>query len=557
VSLTPSDVAPHMTPEEKLRARDHVIGLLGRIGPQGERTVELAENAPKLLEPFDRIARWRDDPVVFAEEAFGLRVWSRQQEVLRAVRDHERVAVRGGRKISKTLNIAVIAYWWMVRELPDSNVIIMSASGRQISHFIWPEIKKLWGLAIRTAPSKESFRLSNEPNTLPDTGVEFPNGKIIGFSTDEQEKAQGASGVNTLYILDEATGIEEIIHEAIEGNLAGGGRIIMFANPTRTTGTFFDAFDGDSDLWHPIHISSEESPNVTGKEPPIPGLATRDWIEARKRKWGEHSPRYRIHVKGEFPDGSTDTVVPPNLLKASFDRWSPAAWENAEGPLVLGVDVARKGDDNSVVTPVRGLIMGAPRIVHGFDNVEVAELVARAVRDLRRPGEIVSVRVDAIGVGAGVFDILNRLDGLDVIEVQAGGKPADDDYGNVRDELWFGIRAFVERGGALHPSDNLREELGAVCYRVDQRTGKVRVEGKDDLKARLDRSPDESDALALAVLRADAVPAATVIASLPMADAFRAPNSLSREFPQWGGRSFGSWGAGAPQRGFRMRADEP
>jgi phage terminase large subunit len=83
-------------------------------------------------------------------------------------------------------------------------------------------------------------------------------------------------------------------HPCVEGNRAGGAKVIMFSNPTNTSGTFYEAFHGQRNFWHPIHISAEESPNVIGGQILIPGLATAEWVEEKRLDWGEGSPLYQV-----------------------------------------------------------------------------------------------------------------------------------------------------------------------------------------------------------------------------------------------------------------------
>ncbi len=121
-----------------------------------------------------------------------------------------------------------------------------------------------------------------ESCTPTDAGLQMADGReIVGFSTDSPERMSGISGANLLFILDEASGIPEPIFEAVEGNRAGGAKVIMFSNPTSTSGTFYEAFHRKRNFWHTIHISAEESPNVTGGQISIPGLATAEWVEEK------------------------------------------------------------------------------------------------------------------------------------------------------------------------------------------------------------------------------------------------------------------------------------
>ncbi len=132
--------------------------------------------------------------------------------------------------------------------------------------------------------------------------------------------------------------------------MAGGASILLISNPTQTSGTFYEAFTTKRHLWHTIHISSETTPNVTEGRTIIPGLATRAWVEEKKADWGEESPLFQVRVRGNFPDQAENSVIGLGLIEAARARYdnAPAA---LSGRFDLGVDVARYGDDTTVLQP--------------------------------------------------------------------------------------------------------------------------------------------------------------------------------------------------------------
>ena len=417
--------------------------------------------------------------------------WSRQAEFFAAVARHHRVAVRSGHKIGKSTGFACLALWWVATR-PRARVILTSAGDNQIATILWPELRRLHARAAEA--------LGGTVALDPRTGLRFDDGRVvIGFSTDRPETAAGQSGDELLYLVDEASGIDERIMEAIEGNLAGGGRVALCGNPTQTSGTFYDAFTTKREFWHPVHISSEETPNASGIGEPIPGLATREYVEEKRRQWGEDSPLYAVRVRGDFPTQASNSVVGLELIEAARKRYPDVP---DTGPLEIGVDVARFGDDDSVIQPRRGKRAPVPRVIHGQDTVQVAGAVVQVAQELRRPGERVRVKVDVIGVGAGVADTLRQHQWLDVVDVNvAESATATDDgpgYALLRDQLWFAVRDWLRDGGAFAPDEQLEAELVAPVYSFDTR-GRIKVESKDSMKKRLKRSPDRADALALAV----------------------------------------------------------
>ncbi len=433
----------------------------------------------------------RDDPGAFARECLGVEVWSAQENICKAVAAHHRVAVRSGHKIGKSLLLAVLALWWCSTRAAGK-VVMTSSGGRQVSHILWPEITKLIKGAKIDFPT---------PSLDPSHGIKWADGRIIvGFSTDKAELMAGYSGAELLFLVDEASGVAEPIFEAVRGNMAGDGHILLTGNPTQTSGTFFDAFNEKRELWETIHVSSEETPNAVEGRSVIPGLATRTYVEEMKAEFGEDSPIYQVRVRGNFPKQGSMAVIALGVLEAALARWEPSA-DHEGNVLDLGVDVARFGDDDSVIQPRRGRRAPAATVIHGMDTVAVSNAVAGAVRELRRPGERVRIKVDVIGVGAGVADQVRaafREDRLvEVYDINVSSNATADGFVRLRDQLWFALGDWLAGGGSFESDKKLEAELVAPQYSFDAQ-GRRKVESKDEIKKRLKRSPDRADGLALA-----------------------------------------------------------
>ena len=441
------------------------------------------DKARKLL------AGWHDDPARFGREALGIkRLWSRQREILAKVSANNRVAVRSGHKISKSTSAVILALWFVTTR-PRARVVMTSASYRQVRDILWKELRRIAG----EAPIPIGGKLATDP----DTGLQLRDGReIVGLSTNEPERIAGYSGPEMLFILDEASGIDEAVFEALEGNRAGGARIVLFSNPTQTSGTFFDAFHSKSEFWTTIHVSSEETPNVTGLEEPIPGLATADWVDEKRREWGENSALYAVRVRGDFPTQGDKAVIALTYVVQAVARWADEP--DDQGPLVLGVDVARFGDDESVIVPRRGNRVWPARVLTQLDGPNLAGEVLALAREMRRPNERPTVNVDVIGVGASAFDVLARSDEVTANAVNVAEKATAEGYHSLRDQLWGATRDWLKAGGAIPDDARLQAELVSPVYAFDAQ-GRMQVESKQAMKKRLNRSPDRADALALAI----------------------------------------------------------
>lgn len=158
---------------------------------------------------------------------------------------------------------------------------------------------------------------------------------------------------------------------------------------------------------------------------------------------------------------------------------------------MLGVDVARFGSDSTVIFRRQGLVAFPPIVIRGLDNMEVADRVAIQIAQ-HNPAQIF---IDA-GEGTGVIDRLRQMR-FNVAEVYFGGKgPRKDIFENRRMEMWWEMKQWLEKGGAIPPDEILQADLAAPTYGFTTRGTKI-LEPKDKIKERIGRSPDMADALAL------------------------------------------------------------
>lgn len=273
-------------------------------------------------------------------------------------------------------------------------------------------------------------------------------------------------------------------------------------------GEFFDAFNSKRSFYRLIHVSSETTPNaVTGKTI-IPGLAERSWVDEKRLEWGEDSPLFQVRVRGDFPRQSDMNVIALGDVEAAVERWKVEDLRELEdGPLVAGLDVARFGDDESVLAVRRGHRVVAIRVWRGLDGPDLANAVALEVGAMLRPGDgVVQVLIDGNGVGASAFDAMRRLPkerGLQASSVNVSTSPTatspdEPAFLNLRAQLHFAARDWLREGGAIPDDDKLIQELLAPVFSFDGQN-RLRVESKDEIRCKLtpSRSPDRADALML------------------------------------------------------------
>jgi phage terminase large subunit len=465
--------------------------------------------------------RYRDDPVAFFREVLGVEPWSRQVEVLEAVRDYPRVAVSSGHKVSKSHTAAGVALWFYC-SFDDARVVMTSTTSRQVDQILWRELRMMRARSGRCVACKtedpDGFRIprpcphstliEGEQGELARTGLKSPDFReVTGFTAREAEAVAGISGSNLLYIPDEASGIEDAIFEAIEGNRAGGARVVMFSNPTKNEGEFYEAFHGKARFYKTIRISSEETPNVLEGRLVIPGLATREWIEEKKLEWGEDSAQYKIRVKGEHATHEDGKIFSVHAITQAEHRWADTA---EAGRLFVGLDPAGPtgSGDPTVMAPRRGVKLLALREFRGLDENGILAQLLGLLKSYRLPRETPVVVYDREGeighkvhvlLKAYVEDKRNKGD-FDLVAVRASDRAFRQAhiYDRVRDELTANLEGWIRDGGAILEDVKLSAEMHQMEWKPDHR-GRLKVTPKVDIRKTLGRSPDRYDALALSV----------------------------------------------------------
>jgi phage terminase large subunit len=495
--------------------------------------------AQKLLEDSQRaqgeasqFEKYVNDPVGFFKEVLGIVPWESadpdqhgQGDVLRAVNDYDRVAVKSGHKVSKSCSATGLALWWAVTR-PGSMTVITAPTFHQVKTILWREMANLYrprkeGPDEAGRPRLPPFRPSLDVvfgaslPLDPSIGITFPNGSVVrGMSTAKPENMAGISSPNLFYIIDEGSGFPNEIWAAVLGNLTGGGKIFTISNPTRTDGWFFELFRTRPRKWRLFTISSENTPNAVSGERLIPGLATRETIEEYREKCGGYpacleDPFYMVRILGKFPPQSANAVIGVNLIDDARARWDANAPPEGAS-LVIGVDVAREGDDVSVIQPVRGHFAYPPIAVTADMTMfgeRLAGEIIRVATKMRISAEEVRVNIDGIGVGASPFDFLRMSKACEAGWLHPCslivGEVADneDDFVNLRSQLWFSCAEWLKEGGKLPEHDRLPPELLCATHSYDAR-GRRRVLEKKKMKLALNgKSPDFADALCMATYR--------------------------------------------------------
>lgn len=247
------------------------------------------EMAPEEVERY-RVAL--ADPVVRIEKMNGFKPWSKQAEIIRALYADRRVAVQSCHGVGKTAVAAAIVEDFMSQG--PCRVVTTAPTNHQVETLLWGEIRN----RARTAQVPWEKRPNRKNWIIRDDWAAY------GFSTNEPERFSGHHGARLLFVVDEASGVDEAIYNAARGFLTGSNSfVLMIGNPTQMVGTFFDNCQPTATRWTRIKLSAYDSPVFTGESVSpelLAALPQVEWVEEMKEDWGEESPEFRVRVLGEF-----------------------------------------------------------------------------------------------------------------------------------------------------------------------------------------------------------------------------------------------------------------
>lgn len=441
--------------------------------------------------PFEEfVLEYRDDPVKFVVEVLGAKPLPYQAEFLQAIADGERkMSVRSGHGTGKSTSASWAMLWYVLLRFPNKVVVTAPTSG-QLFDALFAELKR-W---INELPKQLQPMLTVKSDRVELAAA--PSEAFISARTSRAETPEALAGVHSehvLLVVDEASGVPEKVFEAAAGSMSGhSATTILLSNPTRSSGTFFESQTRLAGSWWTRRWSCVDSP-----------LVSEEFVDEMRLRYGEDSNAFRIRVLGEFPLADDDTIIPFHLVESAMHR----DIETDElATTVWGLDVARFGSDKTALAKKKGNVITEVSSWQGLDLMQTVGRVKAEYDGLPlslRPAEIL---VDVIGMGGGVVDRLREL-GLPVRGINVGESPSmGDTYTNLRAELWFKMRGWLEQRGAKLPkNEQLIAELTSIRYSFVS-SGKMKAESKDEMRKRGLASPDLADAVCL-TLASDAATA--------------------------------------------------
>lgn len=423
------------------------------------------------------IMAYADDAVGFVRDVLGADPDEWQEEFLTAVQTGKRrISIRAGHGVGKSTGCAWVSIWHMVTKYPQKTIMTAPTAG-QLFDALFSEVK-FWVNKL-PGPIHNLFEIFSDRIVL----KAQPEASFISARTSSADRPEALAGIHSehvLLIVDEASAVPEQVYESAAGSMSGEHACtVLIGNPTRNSGLFFKTHHQLSDDWYCLHVSCLESKRVS-----------EDFVKQIAATYGEESNAFRVRVLGEFAVGDDDTLISGDIVDAAFVR---DIEPDKDTPVIYGVDVARFGDDRTVICKRRGNVVLEFKSWAGRDLMETVGWVANEA-EIDQPAEI---NVDSIGLGAGVADRLREL-GFNVRDVNVSEAAAMNPKAyKLRDELWMTVRDWLtQRACKLPQSDELRQELVAPRYTF-QSNGKLKVESKGEMKKRGMRSPDFADALCL------------------------------------------------------------
>jgi hypothetical protein len=411
------------------------------------------------------------------------------QQLCEAIPAMFKEAIASGRGIGKSAFFAWLAHWLVTTRIGASCWV--TANGEpQLKTKTFPEISKWVTLSINShwfdvAATKIEPAEWIRTAVARDLKIDPKYWYIVAqlWSEENPEAFAGAHNVyGEMYLFDEASGVPKPIWTVTQGVFTE--QIIdrywlAFSNPRRNSGAFFECFHKDRAQWRTLQIDARDV-----------DIAQDAW-KAILATHGDDSDEARVEVYGQFPNTATNQFISKLAVSQSIDRLSipdPGA------PLLLGVDVARFGEDSSVLAFRKGRDAASIpwQVYKGLDTVQLATKVADAVQKYK----VDAIFVDGNGVGGGVVDQLKSWH-YRVIEVQSSATPNDQDkFLNKRVEMWALLREWLTIG-TLPNDPILSTDLTTPDYSYHPVNNKLMLESKERMKDRGLASPDRAEALAM------------------------------------------------------------
>lgn len=404
------------------------------------------------------------------------------------------MGISSGHGIGKSALVAWLVNWIMATR-PHCKGIVTANTAPQLETKTWAEIIK-W---TKRSITSEWFNFSSTKGAMRIYHKDHKESWRCDALTCKEENSESFAGQHAanstpFYIFDEASAIPAAIWDVAEGGLTDGEPMwFAFGNPTRNSGRFYDCFHRLKHRWITQQIDSRTC-----------ALPNKEQIKLWKEDYGEESDFFKIRVRGLFPSSTHSQFIANTAISRAMDMKHnlPIDKKDLHSPMIIGVDVARFGHDETIIAFRKGQNgrITPPLHLKGIDTMHVASHVAQILSgthphcpSLPLPD---AAFIDGIGIGAGVVDRLKQMGFNNIIDVNSAASPCDRRYANKRAEMYGRMRDWLNSNGLLPNLPTLSQELRSIEYKFDK-NNRLLLESKDILRKKGIGSPDTADAYAL------------------------------------------------------------
>lgn len=389
-----------------------------------------------------------------------------------------------------THNTALLAWiaWNFLLTREHPLIAATSISADSLADNLWTEMARWLNKSPMLQKTFTWQKTKIFANDAPETW--YMTARSYAKTSDPNRQGDALAGLhakNILFLLDESGGMHESILASAEAALSTceEGHIVQAGNPTHLEGALYRACSTNRKLWEVVEISSDpDDPNRSN-------LVSKEWARQQIELYGKDNPYVLVNVFGQFPPASLNALIGYEEVQEAMNRdYKPGSFSGHAK--ILGVDVARFGDDSSIIFPRQGLQAFIPFQYRNLDGTQGAAQVARKWQDWEADAVFID---DTGGFGASWIDNLKRL-GFAPIGVHFAEKATNPKFANKRSEMMFNCVEWIKSGGALPKIPELTAALTQTTYSFNNQ-GAMLIEPKEIIKQKLGYSPDHLDALML------------------------------------------------------------
>ncbi len=431
-----------------------------------------------------------DHPVEFAIDILKVQPTLEQQAVMNDVAKFPMVSVKSGHGVGKSALESWII-WWYISTRPYPKILCTAPTKHQLHDILWAEVSK-WKRNSKSLD--EDFEWTSEKIYLKGSQEEW---FAIARTSNKPDALQGTHAEHVLIIIDEASGVPDIVFEPVLGSMSTiDAKLLMCGNPTQLAGFFYESHTTKRELYKTHTIDGSKCERVD-----------KNYVKTIIEMFGKDSDVYRVRVAGEFPKSNPDSFIGLDII-----RTEKKVIDVVES-IDLGVDVARYGDDESVVaTTYNKSQVERLNVFKHNDTMKLTGQIVNIIKmlNLKYPLIIVRVKIDCDGLGVGVYDRLKEVIVEKNLKAKAiechfggkGGKVSYDEpieYYNSTGIMWGTLRSKLKNNEITIPNnEELIKQITNRKYFINS-DGTIKLERKEDMKKRNVHSPDRADAVVLSL----------------------------------------------------------